>query len=78
LGRNARGKHHISGHLRTMIKGNTCKDNISKGKACSGNAYTVNACHGQACKYNSYNDNAVRVMHVWAEMSGESIISQGI
>jgi hypothetical protein len=77
LGRNVRGKHHISGHLRTMIKGKTYTANISKGMTCSGNAYNVIACNGQACKGNSYNDNTVRVMHVWAEMSGESIISQG-
>jgi hypothetical protein len=77
LGRNIRGKYHISGHLRTMIKGKTCKAKISKGKAFSGKEYKVNACNGEACKYYSYNDNGVRVMHVWAVMSGESIIYQG-
>jgi hypothetical protein len=59
-----------------MIKGKTYKAKITKGKAYSGKAYKVNACNGEACKYNSYNDNGVRVMHVWA-MSGESIIYQG-
>jgi hypothetical protein len=59
-----------------MIKGNAYKAKISKGKAYSGKAYKVNACHGEACKHNSYNDNGVRVMHFWAEMSGESIIYQ--
>jgi hypothetical protein len=77
VGRNVRGKHHISGHLRTIIKGKTCKANRSKGMACSGKAYKVKACYGEACQINSYNDNTVRVMHVWAEMSGEGIISQG-
>jgi hypothetical protein len=66
VGRNVRGKHHISGHLRTMIKGKTYKVNISKGKAYYGKAYKVNACNGEACKYNSYNDIDVRVMHVQA------------
>jgi hypothetical protein len=45
--------------------------------AYSGNEYKVNACNGEASHNNSYNDNGVRVMHVWAEMSGESIISHG-
>jgi hypothetical protein len=59
------------------MKGKTCKANRSIRMECSGSAYKVNACIGKECKYNSYNDNGVRVMHVWAEMSGESIISQG-
>jgi hypothetical protein len=60
-----------------MIKGKTCKANRSKGMSCSGKAYKVNASYGEACNNNSYNDNGVRVMHVWAEMSGETIIYQG-
>jgi hypothetical protein len=77
VGINVRGKHHISGHLRTMIKGKVYKNNLSKGITYSGKAYKVNACNGQACYGSLYYHNNVRVMHVWAEMSGESIIYQG-
>jgi hypothetical protein len=59
------------------MKGKTCKAKRTKGMACSGKAYKVKACCCEACQNYSHNDNDVRVMHVWAEMPGESIISQG-
>jgi hypothetical protein len=61
----------------TMIKGNTCKAKRTKGMAYSSKEYKVKACCCEARQNNSSNDNDVRVMHVWAEMPGESIISQG-